>query len=635
MQQQDKRRNKELYKQSAQTAKELFDGCQGYLLVFILLCFCVKKFVLFPLLDAAWSWALHLLPHQFVTDGTILTFVQHFYVPLIGLVLLALMALVSVWEICAIMLCIEARRQQVACTFVQLMRLSVQNTLRAAHPKNILFFVYLLLVVPFVNLFSGSGMQVALEVPEYISDYILASTPLTVLYVLLSLALLVLVVRWFYCMQGVLLGQKSFREACKDSAHLMHGRSIRQVVELLVYALRRTVRLCAVPAIVAAVVMTLTAIIMDQFVETMPAMTALIFPVFTEVFITLLVIYVRMALMCYQVSNYWVFAEAAGMPAKAPLEQMHEPRRVWSFKKLRPALFTTVIALGAVCLVAGSIATAYHPEVFSFFTNNTQIVAHKGYAAKAPENTMEAFEAAYECSDVDAIELDVRESKDGVPIVIHNASLKNACGVDVDVYDLTYEEIRSYNAHYGFTEEEFPDAYVPTLEEVVAKYGGKMKLLIEIKANARTPNLPEKIIDLLNKYNCKDMCEIHSGSYEALEAVKSIDASIPCGYIVALGAGEYSSLTCADFFSVEHNFVNRTMLDKVHALGKKVYAWTVNDAVSIDTMAGLDVDAVITDDPAAVHEEGYSANDVVKEYIQQLQAQATSSSSESASADDA
>ena len=73
-----------------------------------------------------------------------------------------------------------------------------------------------------------------------------------------------------------------------------------------------------------------------------------------------------------------------------------------------------------------------------------KIIAHRGSSGEAPENTMYAFRKAVE-DGADAIETDVRKTKDGVLIIMHDATLKRIAGddfADFDVTKMTYDEIK-------------------------------------------------------------------------------------------------------------------------------------------------------------------------------------------------
>ncbi len=100
-----------------------------------------------------------------------------------------------------------------------------------------------------------------------------------------------------------------------------------------------------------------------------------------------------------------------------------------------------------------------------------KIYAHRGYSAKYPENTLLAFEKAWEAG-ADGIELDVRATKDGQLVVFHDADLKRLFGVDKKIENLEYCEFREF---------EIEGQKVPTLEEVLSALPENGLLIVEIK----------------------------------------------------------------------------------------------------------------------------------------------------------
>ena len=101
-----------------------------------------------------------------------------------------------------------------------------------------------------------------------------------------------------------------------------------------------------------------------------------------------------------------------------------------------------------------------------------RIVAHRGDTrGGAIENTLAAFDRA-DSADVWGLEMDVRLTRDGNPVIAHDADLHRVFGVAADLADLSTSELRVLAPG------------VPTLEEVVAKYGGLRHLMLEAKADA-------------------------------------------------------------------------------------------------------------------------------------------------------
>ncbi len=98
-------------------------------------------------------------------------------------------------------------------------------------------------------------------------------------------------------------------------------------------------------------------------------------------------------------------------------------------------------------------------------------VGHRGAKAYAPENTLASFSKAIEIG-VDAVELDVRKTRDGELVVMHDADIKRTTNGKGLVSELTLAQIKAFSSG-GET--------VPTLGEALDFLGGKVKVVIELK----------------------------------------------------------------------------------------------------------------------------------------------------------
>lgn len=109
------------------------------------------------------------------------------------------------------------------------------------------------------------------------------------------------------------------------------------------------------------------------------------------------------------------------------------------------------------------------------FLQKQTYFAHRGLHDDVdPENSLPAFRKAVEAGF--GIELDVQITKDGIPVVFHDDTLKRGCGVDAGIYDYTLAELQTLPL-FGRA-----DLSVPTLADVLQTVGGKVPLIVEIKA---------------------------------------------------------------------------------------------------------------------------------------------------------
>lgn len=121
--------------------------------------------------------------------------------------------------------------------------------------------------------------------------------------------------------------------------------------------------------------------------------------------------------------------------------------------------------------------------------------AHRGLFdnnSKAPENSLPAFRRAVDAGY--GIELDVQLSKDGIPVVFHDASLKRMCGVDGKVWEYTLEELQQMKLAKS-------SATIPTFAEVLDTVNGKVPLIIEYKLDVAQTKVCALANELLSTYS--------------------------------------------------------------------------------------------------------------------------------------
>lgn len=217
---------------------------------------------------------------------------------------------------------------------------------------------------------------------------------------------------------------------------------------------------------------------------------------------------------------------------------------------------------------------------------NTQISAHRGASNLYPENTLAAFTGAKELG-ADSIELDVQQTKDGVLVVSHDSNLKRTAGIDLEIYEANYNEIKEVNVGDG--------EKLPTLKEAIelAKKE-KIHLIIELKETGHEHDLVQDTVSLIQQEDFTNDCMITSFDYHLLEEVKELDPSIQTLALFTFAYGNLSSFKDADAFSVEESTITPDLVSSIHKEGKKLYAWTPNTKSNIDRLLSFGVDGLIT-----------------------------------------
>lgn len=122
------------------------------------------------------------------------------------------------------------------------------------------------------------------------------------------------------------------------------------------------------------------------------------------------------------------------------------------------------------------------------------LYAHRGLhdnETQAPENSMKAFEKAVEAGY--GIELDIQLSKDKIPVVFHDSTLKRVCGAEGKVMDYTYEELQQFRLCHS-------QERIPRFEEVLKLVDGKVPLIVELKIEWRDVSLCPITDAMLREY---------------------------------------------------------------------------------------------------------------------------------------
>lgn len=155
-----------------------------------------------------------------------------------------------------------------------------------------------------------------------------------------------------------------------------------------------------------------------------------------------------------------------------------------------------------------------------------EIWAHRGASAYAPENTMEAFRLAI-AMEADGIELDVQLSKDGVPVIIHDETLKRLSGASGYVKDRTLKELG----------EIMP---IPTLWEVLELLQPtRLNLNIELKTGrVFYPNIEQKVLELVKKYSMKGRVWYSSFNHYTIKKILELCPDAKTGLLYSDGIYE-------------------------------------------------------------------------------------------------
>lgn len=228
------------------------------------------------------------------------------------------------------------------------------------------------------------------------------------------------------------------------------------------------------------------------------------------------------------------------------------------------------------------------------FDSSTEVMAHRGASAAAPENTIAAVQIAID-SGAQWVEIDVQETADGHVAVIHDSDLKKIGGSALTVAGSTLEQLQQVDIGSWFGAE-FADQRIPTLEEVLLLCKGRIGVNIELKYYGKQVRLEQRVAEIVERTGMMEQVMFMSLSYDGIQVLHGLRPEWKVGLLSSVALGRLAELD-VDFLALNGRAASRTLIRQAHKMGKQVMVWTVNDPVAMASMIGRGADALITDEP--------------------------------------
>jgi len=254
------------------------------------------------------------------------------------------------------------------------------------------------------------------------------------------------------------------------------------------------------------------------------------------------------------------------------------------------------------------------------------VVGHRGARARFPENTLPAVRHALEAG-ADGVEVDVRVTSDGVPVVAHDATLPDRCRLfdgrpappGLAIRGLSFEALRRFDCG-AVPDPRFPlqravpGTPTPSLDELLALLDAPEPasaraalLFLELKSEESRPShsppreeFARLVASRLAARGFARRTLVLSFDHALLRAVRAADPSLVTlplvdrdEDLVALARREGVA-----WVGPRHGRLDEAAVAALHAAGVRVFAWTANDRADQERLARIGVDAIGTDDPA-------------------------------------
>jgi glycerophosphoryl diester phosphodiesterase len=201
----------------------------------------------------------------------------------------------------------------------------------------------------------------------------------------------------------------------------------------------------------------------------------------------------------------------------------------------------------------------------------------------------------------DGIEFDVRLTRDGVPVIIHDNTLRRTTGLQNRIADLTWSELERLNVG------------VPSLEQLFTLFeANDLMLFLEMKVDSVAEHVPlaEACCKLIDEYSYKARVIVECFDLKAIKAVKNIDSQIETAALFqqTLSRPGFSDQRIIDeakavgasALALHYRLARRPLVLKAIRENLRVAVWTVDAPGWIARAQSMGIEALITNDPAAM-----------------------------------
>jgi glycerophosphoryl diester phosphodiesterase len=227
--------------------------------------------------------------------------------------------------------------------------------------------------------------------------------------------------------------------------------------------------------------------------------------------------------------------------------------------------------------------------------DRTEIMAHRGASAMAPENTIAAVRAAI-AAGAHWVEIDVQETVDGEIVVIHDSDLKKIAGQPIKIAESTLAELQSYDIGSWF-DPGFSDQRIPTLQQILELCKDRIGVNIELKYYGGERRLEESVAEITEAAGMQNQVLVMSLSYSGIQRMRELRPGWTLGLLSSVAVGKLIELDI-DFLALNARSASAARIRKTQDRAKRLMVWTVNDAPGMSSMISRGADVIITDEPA-------------------------------------
>lgn len=473
--------------------------------------------------------------------------------------------------------------------------------MRHLRPATFFFFLfYFVLILPFANAIFRTPLLSKVTIPVFILDYLSENLLFLLLLILASIVVSYIGIRLLFVLPLMIFSDEPPKQAVEKSLALTHHRYWHYAWRIFIL----TVFLTIVSYLGYGLSYGLQ-VVLDLLPKPFPAIGAMITLTSIQLFSQLMLAWATVLYFSVLVQKFYPLVISGERPLRL----------------IRPSLWTRIAAAILFVFLGGTTLLSNVLYLTGLADSIPLTISHRGVDnGNGVQNTIPAMAATIK-EKPDYIEMDVQETKDHQFVVFHDKNFRKLTGRDKTTHDLTLSEAQDLQAV-----ENGHVASIASFDDYLAFANEhQQKLLIEIKTNSSDSK--EMVENFIEKYQQNILTHhhrIHSLDYDVVTELKEKAPKLYVSYVLPYNL--VFPQTPANAYTMEETTLTGDFVQRAHQEDKDVYAWTVNDADSMDRMISLNVNGIVTDDlkmlqkQIKTYEESPSYAKRIEMYINRLPA---------------
>lgn len=448
---------------------------------------------------------------------------------------------------------------------------------RFACPQGVLVVLYEALLAPIVGVGMGISLTEGLRIPTFVSSVIQTTPTYLVAYTTATVAFGLLGLLGIFCIHGVVLSGESVSEARAHSAALMRAHWKDYLLQNLLFGLCMALASAAV-MLLALALPRAAAHGLGCAPETLRLWT--IFGCMAGIALGAVVGLLATPFAIIRLTQLYV-GYLEGERRELPVRPPHVSRL---------AVAGVAVAF-AGCMAMALVCNSYFDELFPA-TVGVRTIAHRGGGSEGPENTVDGLRAAARLGAWGS-EIDIQRTADGAYVVNHDDSFERTTGDARTPGEMTLAEVRKLRVD---------GEPVATYEDMLdaARETGVV-LFVELKGVSADRQMADDAVRIARERGMLDTCVFISLDYRLVDYLEGAYPEAQTGFLAWASYGDTAALNC-DYLALEELSSTSDAIDAVHAQGKQIFVWTVNDRETQRRFLCSEADAIITDEVAQANE---------------------------------